>query len=59
MSQCPRANDITEALNLGDPSGPVESKSRWPGGQIRWPCTNGPVLITSLELLPVVFTVNT
>ena len=37
-------------LNLGGQSGPVESKSRWPGGQIRWPRANGPVLTTCLQL---------
>ena len=35
-------------LNLGGQSGPVESKIRWPGGQIRWPRANGPVLTTCL-----------
>ena len=39
-------------LNLGGQSGPVESKSRWPGGQIRWPRANGPVLTTSLLNVP-------
>ena len=36
-------------MNLGGQSGPVESKSRWPGGQIRWPRANGPVLTTCLQ----------
>ena len=36
------------ALKLGGQSGPVESKSRLPRGQIRWPQANGPVLTTSL-----------
>ena len=35
---------INLALNLGDQSWPVESKSRCPRGQIRWPRANGPVL---------------
>ena len=36
-------------MNLGGQSGPVESKSRWPRGQIRWPRANGPVLTTPLH----------
>ena len=40
-----RANDITEALNIGDPCRPVESKSRGPGSEIRWSRINGPVLL--------------
>ena len=43
------ANDITKALNLGGPSGPVTDKLRWSGGQIRWLRANGPVLTTSLK----------
>ena len=49
MGQQSSANNITTAFNLGGPSGPVESKSRWPGSQIRWPRANGPVLTTSLQ----------
>ena len=37
---------INCVLNLGGQSGPVESKSRWPECQIRWPRANGPVLTT-------------
>ena len=39
---------INWALKLGGQSGPVKSKSRWPGGQIKWPRANGPVLTTCL-----------
>ena len=39
------------ALKLSGQSRPVESKSRWPGGQIRWPRANGPVLPTSLNMV--------
>ena len=49
MGQQSSANNITTVFNLGGPSGPVESKSRWPGSQIRWPRANGPVLTTSLQ----------
>ena len=43
------ANDISEALNLSGPFGPVTDKLRWPGGQMRWPQANGLVLTTSLH----------
>ena len=43
-----KKNYLQWFLNLGGQSGPVESKSRWPGGKIRWPWANGPVLMTSL-----------
>ena len=44
MGQHPSANDITEALNLA-----VESQSKCPGGQIRWPRAIGLVIMTSLQ----------
>ena len=47
MGQQSSACAITDALNLGGPSRLVESKSRWPGGQIGWPRPNSPVLTTS------------
>ena len=48
MGQESSVHEITTALNIDGPSRPVESKSKWPGGQIRWPWVNGPVLTTLL-----------
>ena len=39
----------TLSLELSGQSRPVESKSKWPRGQISWPRAYGPVLMTSLS----------
>ena len=40
---------LNRSLKSGGPSRPVECKARWPGDQIRWPRTNGPVLAPCLQ----------
>ena len=40
---------LNRSLKLGGPFRPVECKARWPGDQIRWPRTNGPVLAPCLQ----------